>query len=575
MAVLASSDEDSIMALTEYPAGQAFPGVIGRTFDVSTPAWPAPRRAKQGAPNVLFIVFDDTGFGHLGCYGSPINTPNINALEAGGLLYTNMHTTALCSPSRTCFITGRNHHSNGMACGEYDNTLIMLVSDNGSSPEGGPTGSVNENKFFTNVPDDLQKNLAAIEDIGGPKYFNHFPWGWTHAGNTPFRRWKRETYRGGVSDPFLISWPGGMKARGEVRTQYCHAIDLVPTVLDCLGIEPPTQFRGITQSPIQGFSLKSSFDDARAEALHKTQYFEMFGHRSLYHDGWRAVCPWPGTSFTESGRGFGDPLDHEILTKLDAEGWELYDLTTDPAETKDLADRERARLIEMIGMWYAEAGKFNVLPIDSRGTLRLGEQRPQIAENRSRYVYYPGTQVVPGSAGPRLLNTAHSVSVHASIPDNAQGALFTVGGNDGGFVIYLKDGKLVYGYNYVADQRFRIESTSPVPTRDHVLSIEFAPTGKADVAKGKGTPGTIKLLIDGENVGEGELPVTIPLQFGLAAGITIGSDNGSPVMLDDEYKPPFAFTGTIHKALVDVTGEALEDKEEVIKAYLKMALARQ
>ncbi|HUD29386.1 MAG TPA: arylsulfatase [Novosphingobium sp.] len=789
------------MALTEYPAGQAFPGVIGRTFDVSTPAWPAPRRAKKGAPNVLFIVLDDTGFGHLGCYGSPIKTPNIDALAADGLLYTNMHTTALCSPSRTCFITGRNHHSNGMACitegstgfpgsngiipfengflseillqqgyntyaigkwhltpteqtsaagpydrwplgrgferyygflggdthqyypelvrdntqveqekspeegyhltvdlvekakgmiadakqvapdkpffmyfctgaqhaphhvprewadkykgvfddgwdayrertferqkelgvipanttlsrhdpdvqdwttlsaeerrlyarmmevfagflehadhhigeliaflkeiGEYDNTLIMLVSDNGSSAEGGPTGSVNENKFFNNVPDDLQKNLAAIEDIGGPKYFNHFPWGWTHAGNTPFRRWKRETYRGGVADPFLISWPGGMKTRGEVRTQYCHAIDLVPTVLDCLGVEQPTQIRGVTQSPIQGFSLKSSFDDAGAEALHKTQYFEMFGHRSLYHDGWRAVCPWPGTSFTESGRSFGDPLDHDMLTKLDAEGWELYDLTSDPAETEDLAGTERDRLIEMIGMWYAEAGKFNVLPIDSRGTLRLGELRPQIAENRSRYVYYPGTQVVPGSAGPRLLNTAHSVSVHASIPENAEGALFTIGGNDGGFVIYMKGGKLVYGYNYVADERFRIESTSPVPTGDHVLSIEFTPTGKADIARGKGTPATVKLLVDGDVVGEGDLPVTIPLQFGLAAGLAIGSDNGSPVMLEDEYRPPFAFTGTIHKALVDVTGEPLEDKEEVIKGYLKMALARQ
>jgi arylsulfatase len=195
--------------------------------------------------------------------------------------------------------------------GEYENTLIMVISDNGASAEGGQHGSVNE--AANNVPDDLKQNLAAINDLGGPKYYNHYPWGWTFAGNTPFRRWKRETYRGGTSDPFIVAWPKGIKAKGEIRTQYCHAIDMVPTVLDALGIEPPTQIRGVTQSPIQGFSLKSSFDDAKTPALHITQYFEMFGHRSLYHNGWRAVCPWPGTSFAESGLAFGAPIDYNKL----------------------------------------------------------------------------------------------------------------------------------------------------------------------------------------------------------------------------------------------------------------------
>ncbi len=351
---------------------------------------------------------------------------------------------------------------------------------------------------------------------------------------------------------------------------------MVPTVLDCLGVEPPATIRGVTQSPIEGFSLKNTFDDARAEGLHKTQYFEMFGHRSLYHDGWRAVCPWPGTSFVESGRGFGAPVDHDMLNKLDSESWELYDLTRDPAETTNLADEERARLIEMIGMWYAEAGKYNVLPIDSRGTLRLGEPRPQIALDRKKYVYYPGTQTVPGSAGPRVLNVEHSVSVHVHVPEGgAEGAVFTMGGNDGGFVIYLKDGLLTYGYNYVADQRFVIRSDSKVPEGDHVLSVEFTPTGPMEVAKGKGTPADIKLFVDGKQIGEGKLPVTIPLQLGLGAGVCTGSDNGSPVMLADEYKPPFAFTGTVKRALVDVTGEPLEDKQKVIEAYLKAAMARQ
>jgi arylsulfatase len=788
------------MGLKEYKQGQAFSGVIGRTFDVSEPAWPAPIRAREGTPNVLFIVLDDTGFGHLGCYGSPIRTPHIDALAKNGLRYINMHTTALCSPSRTCFITGRNHHSNGMACitegstgypgsngyvpfengflseillqngystyalgkwhltptevtsaagpydrwplgrgferyygflggdthqyypelvrdnsqaepdktpeegyhltpdlvarakamiadakqvapnkpffmyfcpgamhaphhvpkewadkykgqfddgwdayrqkvfakqkemgvippntvlsrhdpdvqdwnalsaderklyarmmevfagylehtdhylgeliaflkeiGEYDNTLIMLVSDNGASAEGGPTGSINENKFFNNVPDDLQQNLAAIDDIGSPKYFNHYPWGWTHAGNTPFRRWKRETYRGGVADPLIVSWPKGIKARGEIRSQYAHAIDLVPTVLDCLGIEAPAQIRGITQSPIQGFSLKSSFDDADAKALHITQYYEMFGHRSLYHDGWRAVCPWPGTSFIESGLGFGAPIDYNTLTELDAKGWELYHVDEDFAETNNLAAEERNRLIAMIGMWYVEAGKYDVLPIDSRGTLRLAEERPQIAVDRKHYVYYPGTQSVPINTAPRLLNVPHTISVHANVPKGgAEGALFSMGGVDGGFVFYMQGGKLTYGYNYVADQRFKVQSDAAIPEGDHVFSFEFTPTGKPDPLKGKGVPATIKLFVDGKEVGKGDLPVTIPLSMGLAAGVVVGADSGAPVMTD--YQPPFAFTGTVKKALVDVTGEPLEDKEEAIKAYLKAAMARQ
>jgi arylsulfatase A-like enzyme len=782
------------MALTEYKPGQAFPGVIGRTFDVSKPAWPAPNRAKESSPNVLFIVLDDTGFGQLGCYGSPIRTPNIDALAADGLRYNNMHTTALCSPSRSCMLTGRNHHSNGLACitegsegfpgangyipfengmlsevlqqqgyntyavgkwhltpaeatsaagpydrwplgrgferyfgflggdthqyypelvrdnsqtepektpeegyhltpdlvakaksmiadskqvapdkpffmyfctgamhaphhvpkewadkykgqfdqgwdsyrehvfarqkelglvppntklsrhdpdvqdwnklssderrlyarmmevfagflehtdhhigeliaflkeiGEYDNTLVMLISDNGASAEGGPTGSVNENKFFNNVPEDLQQNLAAIDDIGGPKYFNHYPWGWTHAGNTPFRRWKRETYRGGTSDPFIVCWPKGVRARGEVREQYCHAIDMVPTVLDALGIEPPAQIRGVTQSPIQGFSLKSSFESAQAEGLHRTQYFEMFGHRALYHDGWRAVCPWPGTSFVESGLAFGAPIDFNKLTELDAKGWELYNLNEDFAETNNLAAKEHGRLIAMIGMWYAEAGKYNVLPIDSRGTARFADERPQIAGDRKQCIYYPGTQVVPGSAAPRLVNVPHSVSVHASVPKGgAEGVLFSMGGNDGGFAFYVQDGRLTYGYNYVAEKHFKVQADSNgIPEGDHILSFEFMPTGKPDIAKGKGVPAKITLFIDGKPVGTGDLPVTIPLSLGLAAGLCLGADSGSPVMTD--YKPPFVFTGVIKKAMVDVTGEVIEHKAEKMKMYL-------
>jgi arylsulfatase len=781
------------MALKEYKPGTTFNGVINRTFDTSSPAWPEPLRAKKGAPNVLFIVLDDTGFGHLGCFGGLIETPNIDTLAKEGLRYSNMHTTALCSPTRSCILTGRNHHSNHMAgiteistgypgydgyipfengflseilqrqgynsyaigkwhltpteatsaagpydrwplgrgfdryfgflggdthqyypelvrdntqtepektpeegyhltpdlvekakamiadakqvapdkpffmyfctgaahaphhvpkewadrykgkfdagwdacrekvfarqkelglvtkeavlsrhdpdvqdwtklsdderklyarmmevfagflthtdhyigeligflktIGEYENTLIMLISDNGASAEGGPTGSVNENKFFNNVPDDVKQNLAAIDDIGGPKYFNHYPWGWTHAGNTPFRRWKRETYRGGVSDPFIVCWPKGIKARGEVRTQYAHAIDMVPTVLEALGIEPPAAIRGVTQSPIEGLSFAHTFDDAKAPSRHTTQYFEMFGHRSLYHEGWRAVCPWPGTSFVESGLEFGAPISADKLTELDAKGWELYDLTKDPGETNNLAEKERARLIAMIGMWYAEAGKYNVLPIDSRGTIKLGEPRPQISVDRDKYLFYPGTQVVPGSAAPRVLNRAHSVTAEVEIPKGgAEGVLFSMGGNDGGFSFYVKDGKLRYGYNYVAQDYFYVGSSERVPEGHHFLSFEFTPTGKPDLGNGKGTPATVRLLVDGKEIGRGDLPVTIPLSLGLGAGVAVGADPGSPAT--PEYTPPFRFTGTIKRVQVDTSGESIEDKAAKFRAVM-------
>ena len=289
------------------------------------------------------------------------------------------------------FLEHTDHHIGRLidflaAIGELDNTLIMLISDNGASAEGGPTGSVNENKFFNNVPDDLKPNLEAIDDLGGPKYFNHYSWGWTFAGNTPFRRWKRETYRGGISDPFLVHWPKGIKAKGEIRHQFAHAIDMVPTVLDALGIEPPPVNSRRDAIADRGRELRAHVRRRRRRlSNHHTQYFEMFAHRSIYHDGWRAVCPFPGPSFVEAKAGFGElELTEDKLRHLDATGWELYNVEDDPAETRNLADTNRATLIEMIALWYVEAGKYNVLPLDSRGTSRFADERPQITLERRR-----------------------------------------------------------------------------------------------------------------------------------------------------------------------------------------------
>ena len=264
-------------------------------------------------------------------------------------------------------------------------------------------------------------------ELGGPTTFNHYPWGWTWAGNTPFRWWMRETYRGGACDPFVVSWPQGIKARGEVRSQYAHIIDMVPTVLDVLGAEPPETIRGVTQSPIHGVSFAHTFDDQAAPTRHRTQYFEMFGHRAIDHNGWRAACPWPGPSFTEAGKPFGALITADTLVDLDAQHWELYHAAADFAENHDLAAEHRDKLIELIAQWYVEAGKYNVLPLDGSALETADHRAAQIAEPRTSYTFRPGTQTVPAAVGPKIPNRPHSVTADVEIPaGGAEGVLHTV-----------------------------------------------------------------------------------------------------------------------------------------------------
>jgi arylsulfatase len=313
----------------------------------------------------------------------------------------------------------------------------------------------------------------------------------------------------------------------------------------------------------------ATFDDSEAPSRRVTQYFEMLGHRSLYHGGWRAVCPWPGTSFAE-GLPFGTPIPAEKLTELDATGWELFHVAEDFAENHDVSAENRGRLIEMIAQWYVEAGRYNVLPVDGRGQQRFADERPVIAVDRTRYTYYRGTQEVPLNAAPRILNRPHTIHADVVVPEGgADGVLVSQGGVDGGFSFYVKGRRLHYTYNYVAERVFRIVSDVEVPAGHHVLSLEFEPTGEPEMLKGKGSPGILTLFIDGEQVGRGELPVTIPITFGLAAGVSIGEDAGAPVT--DDYRPPFPFAGTINGVAYDISGEPLENLE----AEIRIALARQ
>ena len=438
--------------------------------------------------------------------------------------------------------------------GEYENTLIMVISDNGASAEGGPNGSVNEGKFFNNVPDDLRAEPGRHRRHRRAEVLQPLS-----VGLDPRRQHAvpaleaRDLSRRRVGSRSSSAGPRASRRRGEVRTQYCHAIDMVPTVLDALGIEPPAQIRGVTQSPMEGFSLKSSFDDAKAPDLHITQYFEMFGHRSLYHDGWRAVCPWPGTSFTESGLPFGAPIDYDKLIELDAKGWELYNLKEDFAETNNLADKERDRLIAMIGMWYVEAGKYNVLPIDSRGTLRFAEPaaadrgRPQEVRLLSRHA--DGADRMPRRAWSTCRIRCRCTP---TCPRAAPKACCSP-----------------WAATTAASRSTSRTASSPTATTTSPTSASRcspnsagfpkATTSSASSSRRRASPTspraracrrTSSCSSTARQIGSGDLPVTIPLSLGLAAGVSVGADAGSPVMTD--YTPPFAFTGTVKKVLVDV-----------------------
>jgi arylsulfatase len=427
------------------------------------------------------------------------------------------------------------------AIGQLDNTLIVYVSDNGASAEGGPVGSINENLFFNYVPEDIERNLAMIDELGTPATYNHYAWGWTWAGNTPFRRWKRETYRGGISDPFVMSWPKGIGAAGERRTQYLHAIDLVPTILDAVGIQPPDHVRGIPQSDIHGRSFAESFADPEAASPRQTQYYEMFATRSIYHDGWQAVCPWP----------MEKPLTTEALQEMDPAGWELYHVEEDFSETRNVASEYPEKVEEMVSRWWTEAGKYNVLPLDPRLVSRSLDPSAPYTPPRPQYVYFPGGGEVADSAAPMVFNRSHAITAEVEIPAaGAEGVLLAVGGRFGGYSLYIQEGTLTYVHNYVGLEEYRVEAPGTVPTGAHTLKYSFEVTGESDYTVGKGSPGIGRLLIDDEVVAEAEIPVTVPLLWGLGENLTCGYDKRTVVT--DAYEPPFAFTGTLHRVLVDL-----------------------
>ena len=737
-----------------------FRGTIAPYHWDAEPYWPPRPRAPEGAPNVVIVLLDDVGFAQLGCFGSDIATPVFDRLAERGLRYSNFHTTALCSPTRACVLTGRNHHSVGMgriiqlatgfpgydariprsagflpemltpegyaayavgkwhltpedethlgatrerwplgrgferwygffegethqnapalvhdnhqvmppgsvedgyhvtedlvdraieyvtdlrhvdvdkpfflyvatgachsphqapaewieryrgqfdrgwdvwreeclarqieagllpestvlsqrpewvpawdslsdrtravyarfmeafagflshtdhhigrlvdhleATGELDDTIFMVLSDNGASSEGGAIGSLNDIRTWNAVEQSMDEAYERIDEIGGPRIHNNYPWGWTVAGNTPFRRWKREVHEGGVADPLIVSWPNGIGDRrgSGLRHQYVHAIDLVPTILEAAGIDAPRELRGVTQKPIEGISFLPTIADEDAPDRHVTQYYEMLGCRALYHDGWKAVTYHP-IQDDEPG--------------LDKVAWELYDVRTDPAETNDLAEAEPERLRSMIERWWGEAASHQVLPIDNRPFSEMVLDRPESVPPRGRYVYRPHTAMVPEPVAVNVKNRAHTITADVTVPEGGcQGVLIGQGSILGGWALWVgEDGRPAYVHNLTSREEHKIVAAEPIGPGSHRIQFRYGRVAEQ--------PKLAQLLVDDTVVGEIEIPRFTWNRFSICGqGLTCGWAN-APAVCDD-FVAPFPFTGGLEAVVVDVEG---------------------
>ena len=442
------------------------------------------------------------------------------------------------------------------ASGQLDNTLIIAVSDNGGSAEGGPNGTFNEWEFFNGIPSSVERTLPHIDELGTPASNNHYCTGWAWALDTPFPYWKRWAgYEGGVADMCVVAWPAKIKASKEVRQQYIHAVDVVPTIYELLDIEPPEMIKGYLQSRIEGESFAAALSDNTVPGK-TTQFYAMLGQRSLYHEGWLACSLHPPLA------GWG---------KFEDDVWELYNLEVDRSQTIDLAAKEPARLEMLKSLWFYYAGIYNGLPLDDRSALeQILAERPRPAPPRDQYVFYPNCSDVPEEAGPLISGRSYTISAGVDVrsPD-AQGVLWAAGGVAGGHALYVKDRKLRYTFNWIGSVYQDVVASTEITPGAHVYTAEFAAAGPSTDPNMAGTKGTLTLYADKEQVGKGEI-VTQPGYFCITGdGISVGRDSESAV--SPNTTAPFAFGGgDDRQGHRDVSGDLFVDHEaQVIGWFMK------
>lgn len=432
--------------------------------------------------------------------------------------------------------------------GQYENTVIIWAADNGASGEGTPNGSVNENKMFNTYPDDLEENLSLMDELGGPNTYNHMPTGWAAAFSGPLKMFKRYAYAGGVSAPLVISWPKGIKAKGEVRHQYHHSVDIVPTILELAGLEMPDIYEGVKQTPLSGVSMAYSFDaEPDAPTRKDKQYYAMLGTRGIWQDGWKAITrrsAMPG------------------LGNFEADEWELYHVDVDRSEAHDLAAEYPEKLEKLKDLWFQEAERNNVLPLDDRTMAQILEdykKAPMPSEEppRETYIYYPFSAPVTEAVGANIKGRDYRILADVDLTDKAAGVLFAQGSRFGGHALYIDKGRLVYEYNFLGVNRQKFISEKKLEPGRQVLGMAFAKEGMGEHRE---ILGSMTLYVDDVVVAKGSM-VTQSGPFSLSGeGICIGYDGGDSV--SDAYKAPGTFTGgEIETVKVHVAGRPYLDLE--------------
>ena len=748
--MMGKSFEEAVpMVSTQRFTGPQFKGRIGRTVAESEPWFEESPHPGENAPNVIIILLDDTGFAQFGCFGSDIDTPNLDALAANGLQFTNFHVTPLCSPTRAALLTGRANHLVGMRSvsnfvtgfpnqlghisnhaatigevlgdagygtfavgkwhlapmeqcsaagpfdqwpvargfqrfygfldgetdqfhpelvadnhpidppagpeegyhvsedlvdqalrivsdykgvrpdrpfmgyvafgathaphqapraymdkyrgrydegwdvirqrwyerqiatgvippgtplaprnpgvrpwdelsdnekrlaarmqeafaafldhtddqigrlveglrrlGQLDNTILVVHADNGASQEGGPFGVMHEMKFFNGIIEMPDEAIKHIDDIGGPNSHCNYPWGWAQCGNTPYRWYKQNTHEGGVHVPMILHWPDGIPAaeRGTKRDQFTFVADIVPTIYDLLGVEPPSVRRGLEQIPLTGRSFASVIGDASAPATNTVQYFENGGSLAVVADGWKAVLKHT------PGKPYGE------------ETWELYHLAEDRSECTDLAATMPEKLDEMVALWWEQAEENGVLPLDDRGVALFGARfrRNSPHPEDRRYVYRPPMSPLPGQASAAIGGRNVDMVARITSDGSAEGVIFATGTQNSGMSLFVQNRRFVLDYNAFGDHTI-VESSMEVPAGDSELTVRLR--------RGEGMKGTLEIEVNGAPAGRAE--VELYMRMMSSVGPSVGYDHGSPV--STRYSAPYPFTGTLHEIVI-------------------------
>ena len=445
-----------------------------------------------------------------------------------------------------------------------DDTLVIYITgDNGASGEGTLHGSFNEMCMMNGMSavETVEFMTSKIGDFGGPHAYNHYAVGWAHAMDTPYQ-WTKQvaSHWGGTRNGTIVHWPNGIKAKGEIRSQFCHVIDVAPTVLEAAGLPQPTIVNSVQQAPMEGFSMLYAFDDPEAADRHETQYFEMFCNRGIYHKGWTAVTrhstPWDTT---------------KPMPAFDDDIWELYDTNDDWTQARNIAKDNPTKLIELQRLWLIEAAKYSVLPLDDRRVERFNPDlagRPQLIKGDTQLLFGGMGRLTENSVV-NIKNKSYSITAEVVVPNSgANGVIIAQGGSFGGWTLYAKDGKLKYCYNLLGVKRFYVESTNSIPVGQRQVRMEFKYDG-GGLAKG----GNASLYVDGEKVGEGRVEITVPVLFSTDETCDVGRGTGSAVL--PEYDPrDNEFSGEVNWVQIDLEKDG-HDHMISPEDRFKLAMARQ